>query len=74
MMEQTENIWFNDKSDEVALLSNGSFISERLIVLLGVILQRDTMVIKGTDIRRLLKRRMEMWRLEHYDELLFELG
>ena len=59
-------------SDEVALVSNGSFISERLIVLLEVILQRDTMVVKGTDIRRLLKRRMEMWRLEHYDELLFE--
>ena len=59
-------------SDEVALLSNGSFVSERLIVLIGVILQWDTMVVKGTDIRRLLKHRMEMWRLEHYDELLFE--
>ena len=41
--------------------SRGEVKSDCLIVLLAVILQRDAMVNKTGDIKRLLKRRMDQW-------------
>ena len=55
------------------MLSTGEAISERLIVFCGVVLQCDSMVKKGTDIRRLLKRRMDTWKQNRFDELVYEL-
>ena len=48
-------------SDEVCFLNRGAFMLERLIVFLSVILQRDVMVKKSTDIRRVLSCRMSLW-------------
>ena len=57
---------------EVTILSRGEAKSECLIVCMNVMLQRDAMVRRGADIRRLLKRRMEMWRESRFDELTHE--
>ena len=59
-------------AEEVNLLNRSSVCSERLIVFLTFMLQRDNMVNKGRDIRRLLKRRMMTWKSEHFDDLLFD--
>ena len=59
-------------AEEVTLLNKGSATSEHLIVFISVMLQRDTMIRKGVDIRRLLKRRIETWRKQCYDQLLHE--
>ena len=59
-------------SEEVRLLSRGMVKSERLIVFMIVLLQRDSMIRNGYDIRRLLKRRMNAWREGQFDELQHE--
>ena len=59
-------------SDEVCSLSRRAFKSERLIVFLSVMLQRDIMVKKGTDIRRLLSRCMSLWQEGCIDLLIDE--
>ena len=59
-------------TQEVTLLNQGSCKSERMIVFIGVVLQRDNMVKKGSDICRLIKRRMDMWKNERFDELFYE--
>ena len=59
-------------SDEISSLSQGDVKSERVIVFLAVLLQRDTLVRKASDVRRLLKRRFDLWRKEQFDELIHE--
>ena len=59
-------------SEEVSRLASSEVNSERLIVFTVVMLQRDAMVKKGTDVRRMLKRRMDAWRAGQIDELMFE--
>ena len=50
--------------DELHHLSLGNYHSERVIVFCSVMLQRDRLVRKGCDIRRLLERCMKLWRDE----------
>ena len=59
-------------TQEVTLLSRGNFKLERMIVLIGVVFQRDNMVKKGSDICRLIKHRIDMWNNGNFDELFFE--
>ena len=59
-------------SEEVSRLASSEVKSGRLIVFMVVLLQRDVMVKKGTDVRCLLKRRMDAWRAGQIDELMFE--
>jgi hypothetical protein len=59
-------------AEEIDLLSKGQTKSEQLIVLTSVILQRDSCVRKACDIRRLLKRRILLWRGGNYEELVQE--
>ena len=58
--------------DEVHHLADGSEPSERVIVFCSVMLQRDKMVKKGSDVRRLLNRRMSLWKDEKFDILIQE--
>ena len=44
----------------------------REVVFLAVMMQRDALVKKAADIRRLLKRRLDAWRSSQVDELLYE--
>ena len=57
---------------EMLCLSRQSAPSERVIVFIAVMMQRDKMVKKGADIRRLLKRRIDEWRQERSPELIHE--
>ena len=59
-------------SSEVNLLVQGSMSSERVIVFLTVLLQRDPMVKRGADIRHLLLQRMKDWRGEKFTDLIFD--
>ena len=59
-------------AEEVTLLCKGKEISERFIVFLAVILQRDTMVTKTIDICRVFRHRIDLWRHEQFDTLIFE--
>lgn len=58
-------------SDLVNSLPYGGF-SERIFVLCNTLLQRDIMVKSNGDIRRLIKRRIEMCTLGQFEELLLE--
>ena len=49
-------------TSEVRLLIDNSAVSDRLMMYCPVMLQRNHMVRVGSDVRRLLKRRMEMWK------------
>ena len=59
-------------ANEINHLLHGLERSERLLVFLSVILQRDYSVKKGSDIRRLLMRRLSMWSDGLIDELVEE--
>ena len=59
-------------SEEVSHLSTGNYSSDRLIVFSTTILQRDRMIKKTVDIRRVLERRVRMWKNEEFDLLLQE--
>ena len=58
---------------EIKMLNSGLTKSERFITFLVAILQRDSMVKKGTDVRRLLKRRMDAWKDEQFEALIYEV-
>ena len=59
-------------TDEVLHMATGNFPSERLIVFSSLVLQRDRSVKKGNDIRRLLERRLSLWKEEKFNILLQE--
>ena len=58
--------------DEIRLINCRVMKSERLIVFLAVLLQRDAMVKSRADIHRLLCRRMTLWQEGHIDILIGE--
>jgi hypothetical protein len=57
-------------TDEVNKLASGTHKSERVIVFCSVILQRDLLIKKAADIRRLLRRRLVMWHEAAFDALV----
>ena len=67
-------LWGDILTQEISMLCRARVRSERFIVFIGNMLQRDNMVKKGCDIRRLLRRRIQAWKTEMYDDLLFEFN
>ena len=59
-------------TEEVSHVAAGNQSSDRLIVFSSLMLQRDRMIRKATDIRRVLDRRLKMWRNGEVDLLLQE--
>ena len=57
-------------SSEISLLARGVERSEWVLAFLSVVLQRDPIVRKGTDIRRLLCRRLKGWKGEKFESLV----
>ena len=60
----------NQLSSEIDLLPQGSMRSERVLVFISTMLQQDSMVRKGTDICRLISRRLQQWKDSIFDELV----
>ena len=58
--------------DEICHFNSGNFPSERLLVFSSVILQRDKMSTKGPEIRKVIDRRLSLWKEEKYDLLVQE--
>ena len=59
-------------SEEISHLSVGNFPADRVIVFSVLMLQRDRMLKKSVDTRRVLERRMSMWRREEFELLMQE--
>jgi len=59
-------------TEEVKQLAAGNYSSERVLVFSAVILQRDRMVCTGSDVRRLIERRLTLWKEGSFDILLQE--
>jgi hypothetical protein len=59
-------------SKEIDSFVSGSTKSESFICFPSLILQKDKSVRKTKDIRGLLRRRMQMWKNGHFNELLNE--
>ena len=53
-------------SSEISLLAREVERSERVLIFLSVMLQRDPMVRKGTDIRQLLSHHLKEWKEEKF--------
>ena len=60
-------------SSEINLLGRGSSQSERVLVFLSAMLQWDPKVWKGTDICRLLDRRLQNWKKCNFENLVTEV-
>ena len=61
-----------DHTSEILKLESETVCSERFIVFLSTVLQRDSIVRKGADIKRLLSKRQDMWNNNQFDQLLSE--
>ena len=59
-------------AEEINHLAVGNFSSDGVLVFSSMILQRDRMVCKGVDIRRLLGWRLQLWQQGEFDLLLQE--
>ena len=57
---------------EVQHLTLSNFPADRVLVFSAVMLQRDRLVRKAVDIRRVLERRLKMWANEEFDTLMNE--
>jgi hypothetical protein len=58
--------------DEIRLLTQGTFPSERVLIFGAVILQCNKMVKRHYDVIRTLNRRMDLWSADGFDSLLQE--
>ncbi len=59
-------------TSEILKLESENVCSERFIVFLSTVLQRDSMVRKGADIKRLLSKRLDMLNNNQFDQFLSE--
>uniref|UniRef100_A0A8D8WJ63 Reverse transcriptase domain-containing protein n=1 Tax=Cacopsylla melanoneura TaxID=428564 RepID=A0A8D8WJ63_9HEMI len=59
-------------AEEIQSIADKKHVSDRTMFFCAVLLQREKSVTKGSDIRRLLKKRLDLWREEKFDELLHE--
>ena len=59
-------------ADEYDLLASAKNTSERVSMFGKLILQKDKNIRKSPDIKRLLKRRMQMWRDNLFEQLILE--
>jgi len=59
-------------ADEYDLLASAIHTSERVSMFGKLILQKDKNIRKAPDIKRLLKRRMQMWRDNLFEQLIQE--
>ena len=57
---------------EIQALANDEQKSEKSAMLSKLILQKDKKIVKSSDIRRLLRRRMKMWEEDLFDQLIEE--
>ena len=49
-------------SEEVSHVAAGNYSSDGLVVFSSLMLQKDRMIRKGVDIRRVLEQQMKMWK------------
>ena len=54
-------------------MSCGNYPTDRLVVFSAFMLQRDKMIKKTNDIRRVLERRLKLWKEQQFDVLMQEV-
>ena len=71
-VQQGGDMYVDLLTEEIQHLGVGNYPSEQVLIFSSVILQRDQMICKGADIRRLLDRQITQWREGLFDLLIQE--
>ena len=59
-------------SEEVSQVGAGNYSSDRVIAFSALMLQRDRMIKRSCDVRRVIERRMDLWKNQEFNVLLQE--
>lgn len=57
---------------EIQAVPNGISSTEKIFIFCSTVLQKEKLIRNGSDIRRTLRKRMDMWNNNQYDELIQE--
>ena len=71
-MWSTNNKYVDVLTEKVSHLAVGNYSSKHVLVFSSVVLQRDYMIRKGSDVHYLLEQCLTLWRQESFNLLIQE--